>query len=262
MLTAEQLDVTYGSHLVLKQIDLQLPAGEVMGIIGPNGAGKSTLVRALSGVLSPKSGRVLVNGKDLARLSPLERARQIAVVSQIGSLPPAFTGWEVVLLGRTPHLNWLGKVTETDRQMAVQAMQFTETTHLAASRVGELSGGERQRLLLARALAQDAPILLMDEPTTHLDLHHQVNLLEKIRQLASKHQLAVLVTLHDINLVARFADQVILLDQGEMKACGTPRDVLQSDLLSRTYQTPLQVVEISGNQIVIPGSPPAVSPAP
>ena len=260
MLTAEQLDVTYGSHLVLNQIDLQLPAGEVMGIIGPNGAGKSTLVRALSGVLSPKSGRVLVNGKDLARLSPLERARQIAVVSQIGSLPPAFTGWEVVLLGRTPHLNWLGQVTEADRQMAVQAMQFTETTHLAASRVGELSGGERQRLLLARALAQDAPILLMDEPTTHLDLHHQVNLLEKIRQLASKHQLAVLVTLHDINLVARFADQVILLDQGEMKACGTPRDVLQADLLSRTYQTPLQVIEISGNQIVIPGSPPAASP--
>jgi ABC-type cobalamin/Fe3+-siderophores transport system ATPase subunit len=255
MLTAEQLDVAYGSHPVLKQINLQLPAGEVMGVIGPNGAGKSTLVRALSGVIPPHSGRVLVNGKDLARLSPLERARHIAVVSQISSLPPAFTGWEVVLLGRTPHLNWLGQVTEVDRQMAQQAMQFTETTHLAANRVGELSGGERQRLLLARALAQDAPILLLDEPTTHLDLHHQLNLLEKLRQLASQHRLAVLVTLHDINLVARFTDQVVLLDQGAMIACGAPHDVLQADLLSRTYHTPLQVLDINGSQIVIPCNP-------
>ena len=255
MLAVEHLFVNYGSRPVLQHIDLQLPAGQVLGIIGPNGAGKSTLVRALSGVLSPQSGRVLVNGRELSRLSPLERARQIAVVSQISSLPPAFTGWEVVLLGRTPHLNWLGQVTETDRQMAIQAMQFTETTHLAGSRVGELSGGERQRLLLARALTQNAPILLMDEPTTHLDLHHQLNLLEKLRSLALKQQLAVLVTLHDINLVARFADQVVLLDQGEMKACGTPQDVLQADLLSRTYQTPLQVLEIGGNQVVIPCNP-------
>jgi ABC-type cobalamin/Fe3+-siderophores transport system ATPase subunit len=252
MLSAEHLDVNYGTHPVLKQLDLHLAAGEVLGIIGPNGAGKSTLVKALSGVLTPQSGRVLVNGKELFRLNPLERARQIAVVSQINSLPPAFTGWDVVILGRTPHLNWLGKVTGQDKEMAFQAMQFTETTHLAGNRVGELSGGERQRLMLARALAQDTPILLMDEPTTHLDLHHQLNLLGKLRQLASDHRLAVLVTLHDINLVARFADRVMLLDQGEVRACGAPADVLQADLLSHTYKTPLQVLQVDGNQIVIP----------
>ena len=138
MLSAEHLDVSYGSRLVLKQIDLQLPAGEVLGVIGPNGAGKSTLVRALSGILPLNSGQVRVNGQNILQLSPLERARQIAVVSQIGSLPPAFSGWEVVLLGRTPHLNWLGQATRHDRDIAVEAMQFTETTHLAGRRVGGL----------------------------------------------------------------------------------------------------------------------------
>jgi iron complex transport system ATP-binding protein len=254
MLSAERLEVYYGIHPVLKQIDLQLPAGEVLGVIGPNGAGKSTLVRALSGILPLRSGQVLLNGQKINRLSSLERARQIAVVSQTGSLPPTFTGWEVVLLGRTPHLNWLGQATNRDKEMVLQAMQFTETTQLAGRFVGELSGGERQGLLLARALAQDAPILLMDEPTNHLDLHHQLNLLGKLHQLASEHQLAVLVTLHDINLVARFADRVMLLDQGEVKALGIPTEVLVADLLSRTYKTPLQVLQVSGNPIIIPAA--------
>jgi len=255
MLSAEHLDVSYGSRLVLKQIDLQLPAGEVLGVIGRNGAGKSTLVRALSGILPLNSGQVRVNGQNILQLSPLERARQIAVVSQIGSLPPAFSGWEVVLLGRTPHLNWLGQATRHDRDIAVEAMQFTETTHLAGRRVGELSGGERQRLMLARALAQDTPILLMDEPTNHLDLHHQINLLDKLRQLASEQHLAVLVTLHDINLVARFTDRVMLLDEGEVKACGTPAEVLSAELLSLTYKTPLQVLQVGGNPVIIPCNP-------
>ena len=254
MLSAENLEVCYGSRPVLKKVNLNLPAGEVLGIIGPNGAGKSTLVRALSGVLAARSGCVRVNGKDIARINPLERARQIAVVSQVGSLPPAFTGWEVVLLGRTPYLNWLGQVTQHDRDMAFEAMQFTETTHLADHRVGELSGGERQRLMLARALAQNAPILLMDEPTNHLDLHHQINLLDKLRQLASQQKLAVLVTLHDINLVARFTDRVMLLDQGEEKACGAPADVLSADLLSRTYKTPLQVLQVGGSPVIVPAA--------
>ena len=231
---------------VLKNISLTLHEGEILAVIGPNGAGKSTLVRALSGVIPLQSGTVRVAGRDAAALTPVERARWIAVVPQARNLPPAFTAWETVLLGRTPHLNWLGQVGKRDTALARQAMERTHTLHLADRLVGELSGGEQQRLLLARALTQSAPFLLMDEPTTHLDLQHQLSLLEQVRRLT--HQpldgaapLAVLVVLHDLNLVARFADRVALMVDGELTALGSPAEVLTPALLSQAYHLPLQV---------------------
>lgn len=241
-LQVDQLSAAYGERTVLHGISFTLTGGQVLALIGPNGAGKSTLIRALSGVLPPKSGQVLVNGQRLADLPPAERARQIAVVPQARQMPPAFTAWETVLLGRTPHLNWLGQVSERDEAVAQQAMERTQTADLAERRVGELSGGEQQRLLLARALAQQAPILLLDEPTTHLDLHFQLNLLTLVRDLALHQRLAVVVALHDLNLVARFGDQVALLVGGELRALGSPAQVLTADQLSPAFQLPLEVL--------------------
>jgi len=254
MLDIKNLSVSYGERQVLHSLTFQLTAGSILAVIGPNGSGKTTLIRSISGLLPVKSGQILVQGRDLTRLSPAKRARLIAVVPQARSLPPAFSAWETVLLGRTPHLNWLGQVSKVDEDAARQAMLRTETLDLAERRVGELSGGEQQRLLLARALAQAAPILLMDEPTAHLDLQHQLHQLEQVRQLARQDGLAVLVVLHDLNLVARYADRVALLVKGELAALGDIHDVLNGELLSKAYHVPLEVLHPH------PGGPPMIMP--
>ena len=224
-------------------------------MIGPNGAGKSTLIRALSGVLPLRSGRVWVDGEEISRMSPILRARRLAVVPQAIQLPPAFTAWETVALGRTAHLNWLGQVSANDVKIVRQAMERTQTIDLAERRVGELSGGEQQRILLARALAQSAPVLLLDEPTAHLDLRYQVSLLEEIRRLAHRDGLTVLLVLHDLNLVARFTDEVALLDEGSLALQGPPEFVLTSGRLSHVYKVPLEVIPPrggGGSPVIVP----------
>jgi len=261
ILSVEQLSVAYGERTALEDVSFRLEPGTVLGVIGPNGAGKSTLVRALSGVVRPKRGRIVIAGRELGELSPLERARQMAVVPQARQLPPAFTAWEMVLLGRTPHLNWLGQTSGGDEAAARQAMERTQTLHLAERQIGELSGGEQQRLLLARALAQGAPLLLLDEPTTHLDLQHQLSMLEQVADLAHTRrngtppQHAAVIVLHDLNLVARYADRVALIVAGRLRAFGEPAAVLVPRTLSEAYQVALQVLPDGpgGYPVIVPG---------
>ena len=261
MLQIENLFVSYGPRCVLHDVSLEVNSGEVLALIGPNGAGKSTLVRAASGVIPLDGGTILTNGDDLAALPPMRRARYLAVVPQAVSLPPAFTAWETVLMGRTPYLNFLGQTSASDEDVVRRALQRVEALDLAERRVGELSGGEQQRVLLARALAQSTPILLLDEPTAHLDLQHQVSLMEMVRQLAHRDPLtgagglAVLAALHDLNLAARYADRVALLVAGEIKAAGTPRQVLTPELISAAYHLPVQVVPhpFADALLVLPG---------
>jgi len=254
MLQVNSLSVGYGSRVVLKDLTFSVQPGEILGVIGPNGAGKTTLIRALSGVAIPRTGEVRVGGTSLQDLHPGERARRVAVVPQARSLPPAFTGWELVLLGRTPHLNWLGHVSRSDEERVNQALERAQALDLAPRRLGELSGGEQQRLLLARALAQEAPLLLLDEPTTHLDLQYQIGLLDQVRSLALTDRMAVVVALHDLNLVACYADRVALLVDGRLRAFGLPPEVLQPELLGQVYNLPLQVLHntASGRPVILP----------
>ena len=242
MLKIESLTVSYGTLRVLRNVSLNVLSGEVLALIGPNGAGKSTLVRAASGVVPAQSGNVRVNGDDLLSLPAMRRARYLAVVPQAVSLPPAFNVWETVLLGRTPYLNFLGQVSSKDEGIARSALQKVDALDLIERRVGELSGGEQQRVLLARALAQSTPILLLDEPTVHLDLQHQIGLMEIVRSLAHTDNLAVLIALHDLNLAARYADRVALLVTGEVKAVGTARQVLTPEIISTAYHLPVRVI--------------------
>jgi iron complex transport system ATP-binding protein len=223
-------------------VDLSVRAGEVLAVIGPNGAGKSTLIRAISGTTPIQSGRVRVEGKDLAALSPKQRARRMAVVPQAHQLPAAFSVYELVLLGRTPYMNWMGSAGPGDHAQVRQALEETQTLELADRLVGELSGGEQQRVLLARALAQGSPLLLLDEPTTFLDLQHQSNLLNLVRRLASESRLAVLIVIHDLNLAARSADRVALLVNGSLQAAGAPRQVLTAERLAAVYGVPVHVI--------------------
>ena len=252
MLRIEDLSVNYGPRQILHNISLSVQSGEILALIGPNGAGKSTLIRAASGVI-PFSGHVRTNGDTFHALTSMQRARYMAVVPQAISLPPAFTVWETVLMGRTPHLGFLGQTSRADEDLARRALERVHADTLADRRVGELSGGESQRVLLARALCQSTPILLLDEPTAHLDLQYQVSLLELVRKLVHEDKLAVLSALHDLNLAARYADRVALMVAGRIKAVGTPREVLTSELISESYCWPVDVVEhpLAGGPLVL-----------
>lgn len=243
MLKIQSLSVDYGSRRILHEVSFEVQSGEVLALIGPNGAGKSTLIRAVSGVIPIAGGEVRTNGDDFASLPALQRARYVATVPQAVSLPPAYTVWETVLFGRTPYLGFLGQPSEKDQQIARQSLERVSALPLADRRVGELSGGEQQRVLLARALCQSTPILLLDEPTTHLDLQYQVSLLELVHELAHTDHLAVLVALHDLNLAAHYADRVALMVAGAIKALGKPEEVLQSQLIEEAYCLPVQVVK-------------------
>ncbi len=248
MLEVQSLSVAYGSRRVLHDVNLKMEGGNVIGLIGPNGAGKSTLIRVMSGVLPAQSGSVLVNGKALDHYNPTQRACWISVVPQARNLPPAFTGWEMVAMGRTPYINWLGQLSSRDEAIIRKAMERTDTLGFADRLVGELSGGEQQRLLIARALTQGAPYLLLDEPTSHLDLQFQYGLLDLARELAKKDGLAILLALHDLNLVARYADRVLLLVDGRIKAAGVPAEVLTAGQLSQAYHVNLNVLPAQAGQ--------------
>jgi iron complex transport system ATP-binding protein len=242
MLKIQNLSASYGSRKILHNISFNVESGEVLALIGPNGAGKSTLIRAASGVI-PYTGHVRTNGDDFASLNPMQRAKYIATVPQAVSMPPAYTVWETVLLGRTPYLGFLGQVSEKDEEIARQSLQRVSALPFADRRIGELSGGEQQRVLLARALCQSTPILLLDEPTAHLDLQYQVSLLELVSDLAHKDDLAVLVALHDLNLAAHYADRIALMVAGNIKAMGKPKEVIKPDLIADAYCLPVQVVK-------------------
>ncbi|MGH2582891.1 MAG: heme ABC transporter ATP-binding protein [Anaerolineales bacterium] len=241
MLSVRSLSVAYGTKDILFDINLNLDRGEILGLIGPNGSGKTTLIKAVSGVLKNKEGAIKVDRRDLMGLSHEERAKLIAVVPQAAHLPPAFTVWEAVSLGRTPHLNWLGRMGARDVELVCSALQACEIHELKDRRISELSGGEQQRVLLARTLAQSCPILLLDEPTAHLDLHHQVALLNLVRKMAKEQHLAVLVAMHDLNLAALYADRLALLVDGAIRSTGIPAEVLQAGLLQNVYRVPLDV---------------------
>ncbi len=242
MLQIRHLSASYQDRQILKDISLDVKNGEVLALIGPNGAGKSTIIRAVGGII-PSDGSLQIDGEDFRALDPSQRAKRIAIVPQAIALPPAFSVWETVAMGRAPYLGFLGNASARDDELTRAALIRVNAFALSERRVGELSGGEAQRVLLARALCQSAPILLLDEPTAHLDLHYQINLLDLIRELAEKGNYAVLIALHDLNLAARYAHRVALLVDGRLKVVGSPRQALTSEALSAAYGVAVDVSE-------------------
>jgi iron complex transport system ATP-binding protein len=259
LLAVGRLSVTYrrGSREIaaLRGVSLSLVPGEVVALIGPNGSGKSTLIRAVTGGVKRDAGRVELLGDDIDSLSAMERARRVAVVPQTPVLPGAFTVLELVLMGRTPHLRFLEQEGERDLEITRRAMEATGTRGLADRPVGELSGGERQGVVLARALAQETPLLLLDEPTAHLDIGHQASVLSLVRRLCLDEGMGALAVVHDLTLAAAYCDRLVLLHEGHVVAEGTAQTTLRREVLERVYGTRVNVFPHpeTGLPVVAPG---------
>lgn len=245
------------SRKVLNDISFELEEGEVLGIIGPNGSGKTTLLRCINMNLEPESGTILIDGRNILELDRREIARHIGVVPQSAATDFPFTVLSVVLMGRTPWLDRFSGESSRDIEIARNAMEITGTLHLAARSIDELSGGERQRVIIARALAQQPGILLLDEPTLHLDIKHKLGILELVRRLSREKGLMVILVSHDLDLAARYSDRLLLLNNGTIFSTGPPGDVITAENIREVYGVSAEIVHgsLTGMPHVILGLP-------
>jgi iron complex transport system ATP-binding protein len=250
-LVAHGLVAGYGARGVLQGIDLVLEPGALIALVGPNGAGKSTLLRALAGLIRPTAGSVTLDGVDVASLSRAALASRIAVVPQTFDTLFPFTVREIVALGRSARLGLFARPTSGDAAAVARAIDAQDLGALVDRRLDALSGGERQRVVLAMALAQEADVLLLDEPTAHLDPAHQIGIVRRSAELARSRGVVALAVLHDLNLAA-LADRVVVLDGGRIVGDGPPAAALTSDLVARVFGAGLAVAQLSGRTVVLP----------
>jgi iron complex transport system ATP-binding protein len=241
LLHAANVSFRLGDRYVLRDVGLSLRSGEVVGVIGPNGAGKSTLLKVVSGLWKGAAGQITLCGQALSSYTPRQIARLIGQVGQSVSIDAPFSVRDIVLMGRNPYLGRFEIEKPRDRQIADDAMRVTHTLALADRAITTLSGGERQRAILARALAQEPSILLLDEPTSNLDIRHQIDILATVQRLARQRRLGVLIAIHDLSLAARFCDRLILLHDGTIMAEGKPEEVLTPQHLDSAFAVQAQL---------------------
>ena len=247
MLSVDNISIKYADRTIVKDVSLLLKPGKVLVIIGPNGSGKTTIIRGITGAIPLSDGTIKFDEIDLNHVSEIERAKIIGVVPQATQLPDDFSVYETVALGRTPHLGFMGRLSDTDHTIVEQAIQETAIEELRDQNLKSLSGGEQQRVILARAIAQDAPVMILDEPTSHLDLNYQLGMLSMVRNLSRAKNIAVLMVLHDLNLAARFADEIVILEKGIVISSGQPAAVLTEPNLTSVYKVPMSVIKMDSN---------------
>ena len=254
MLSATGVTAAYGAAVVLRDCAFAVRSGEVVAIVGPNGAGKSTLLRVLAGLIHPRAGSVRLDDVDIAGLPRATLAKRIAVVPQIFDTLFPFTVREVVALGRTARLGLFGRPSAEDAAAVERSIVELDLSALASRRIDRLSGGERQRAVLAMALAQDADVLLLDEPTAHLDPAHQRGMLERLGGLARERGLAVVAVLHDLNLASAFASRITVLAEGHIAHDGATRTVLRQDVVTAVFGPGLRVLADGEQRFVLPAA--------
>jgi iron complex transport system ATP-binding protein len=253
VISLDDVSISFGTTTVLDGVSLSVPEGQFLALVGPNGAGKTTLLRTTNGLLTPDSGRVTVDGEDVAELSAKAVGRRVATVPQETSVAFEFDVEDVVAMGRTPHRSRFSPAGATDHEAVEAALERTDTTQFADRSIDSLSGGERQRVLLARALAQETPTLLLDEPTASLDINHQVRTLSLARELADEGK-TVVAAIHDLELAARFCDSMALLAGGDIVADGPPEEVLTAERLETAFdvRTAVATNPVTGTRAVTP----------
>lgn len=235
MMELQSVSFRYRDDWVIRDLSFRIEKGEFIGIVGPNGSGKSTLLKLLHRLLSPQEGKIFIDGIDLRTMSRNQIARKMAVVAQETQLLFPFRVIEVVLMGRSPYLGHLMFERQKDLEIAKKVMAWTEVLPLADRLIDELSGGERKRVLIARALSQEPEILLLDEPTASLDIHHQIDFLELLHALNRERRLTVVMASHDMNLACEFCDRILLLQGGRIQALGPPQQVVTKEAIEEVY---------------------------
>ncbi|MFE9117535.1 ABC transporter ATP-binding protein [Streptomyces sp. NPDC007172] len=256
-LTARELTLAYEDRTVVHGLDLAVPDGRVTVIVGPNACGKSTTLRALGRLLKPRGGAVLLDGTELARIPTKRIAQAIGLLPQSPVAPEAITVADLVSRGRQPHQHWWQQWSDADERAVTDAMDRTDVTALADRPVDELSGGQRQRVWIAMALAQETDVLLLDEPTTYLDISHQVEVMDLVRQLNHERGRTVVMVLHDLNQAARYADHLVAMKAGRIVAEGRPEEVVTAELVREVFGLDSVVVPdpVTGSPLVVPGAP-------
>ncbi|MGF1487324.1 MAG: ABC transporter ATP-binding protein [Prochloraceae cyanobacterium] len=239
----QNLSGGYKNKIVIKDIDLSLDNGEWLSLLGANGSGKSTLIKTIARILQPTRGSVYLDGKLIHKSSPQIVARKMAILPQQQTIPTGLTVYQLVSLGRTPHQEWWEwELKKSDRAIVNAALAQTQMDRMSDRQVTELSGGERQRAFLALALAQDPQIILLDEPTTYLDINYQLQLLELLKQLQQQRQLTIVTVLHEINLAARYSDRLAMLLHGNLYTVGTPAEVLNKQVIADVFDVIVEVI--------------------
>ncbi|WP_328582473.1 ABC transporter ATP-binding protein [Streptomyces sp. NBC_00370] len=256
-LTARDLTLAYDDRTVVHDLDLAVPDGRVTVIVGPNACGKSTTLRALGRLLKPRRGAVLLDGAELAKIPTKKIARAIGLLPQSPAAPEAITVADLVSRGRQPHQSWWQQWSDEDERAVTEAMRRTDVTALADRPVDELSGGQRQRVWIAMALAQETDLLLLDEPTTFLDIAHQVEVLDLVRRLNHDQGRTVVIVLHDLNQAARYADHLVAMKEGHVVAEGPPSEVVTAALVREVFGLESVVIPcpVTGAPLVVPGEP-------
>lgn len=257
-LVTQHAVVGYGGEPIVKGVDVDIPDGAITAIVGPNGCGKSTLLRALARLLSPTEGSVLLDGEDIQRIPTREVARRVGLLPQSPIAPAGITVRELVARGRTPHQKVLRPWSAEDETSVMSALHSTGLTTIADEAVDELSGGQRQRAWIAMALAQDTPIMLLDEPTTFLDIAHQYEVLDLLHRLHHRQGRTVVMVVHDLHQAARYASHVIAMADGEVAASGPPSEVLTAQLVGDVFGLDVRVLPdpVTGTPVIVPAHAP------
>lgn len=248
ILDVRDIHIGYNGRMVLQGLDLTVDRGQVLTILGPNGVGKTTLLRCINAMLRPKTGAVLVEDADVFRMRAGEIAKRLGYVAQRNDAG-RMTAFDAVLLGRKPHLRW--RISEEDLRKVDGALKQLDLAHLALRHIDEMSGGELQKVCIARALVQEPSVLLLDEPTSSLDLKNQLEILRTIRQVVIEHQLAAVMTMHDLNMAFRFSDTYLFMKQGKVFCCGRNED-LTPEVVQAVYGVPVDILRHRRQIVVVP----------
>ena len=241
-LEAKGLSLSYGGDYIFENLDLTVPVGKITVFIGSNGCGKSTLLRSMARLLKPQRGAVVLDGADIAGMSTKDVARKLAILPQGPTAPEGLTVLQLVKQGRYPYQSLLRQWSPEDEKAVMAALESTGLTGLADRTVDSLSGGQRQRAWIAMTLAQETPLILLDEPTTYLDLTHQIEVLDLLYELNVQEQRTIVMVLHDINLACRYADHIVAIRDGSIKAMGRPEDIICSELMQTVFQLPCEII--------------------
>ncbi len=252
-LKVKDVEFSYVSVPIIKEVCIELKASEILGVVGPNGAGKSTLIRCIDRILKPQRGTILLDEQDINELRLLELAKKIGYIPQSASRVFPTTVFDAVLMGRRPHIGW--RSSEKDTEKVLEALRLLNIEDLAMRDINELSGGQRQKVFIARALTQEPEVLLLDEPTSNLDIRHQLEVMDIIKKIVRERQISAIMAIHDLNLASRYADRVIMINSGKIFAAGSPVLVLTPDNIKQVYGVEAEVSNDNGRPNIVPIRP-------